>query len=473
MDDTVDRATLALSQRPPTPDAPAPQPQLQTEPPHQSRVVRWLVALVLAIAAIFAWEQFQKYESPGSANRAGAAPPQTIRDGAIVSGDMPLYINALGAVTPLATVTVRSQVNGQLQQIGFKEGQLVKEGDFLAQIDPRPFQATLAQYQAQQAKDTALYNQAQSDLQRYQTLSKQDSIATQQVADQEFLVKQDKAAMESDQAQIDSANLNIVYAHIVSPVTGRVGLRQVDQGNFIQMTDANGIVVVTQLEPISVLFSVPEDNLPQIFARLKTGATLPVVVFDRANVTQLATGSLDAVDNQIDATTGTVKIRAKFDNTDDILFPQQFVNVRLLVDTMKDAVIAPSAAVQQGSKGPFVYIVNDDETVSVRQVKTGPVERERTAILAGLKVGEKVVIDGVDRLRDGAKVQVRNNLAPQAGADSDAPSHEGRGQGGGQRGRRQGQNQGDGAPAPASSDPQGQASPSQGSSSQARSDPSH
>jgi membrane fusion protein, multidrug efflux system len=477
MDDTVDRARLALSQRPTAPESPAPEPQLQTEPPHKSRVVRWLVALALAVAGIFAFEQFQKYESTDNANRGGGAPPQTIRDAAIVSGDMPLYINALGAVTPLATVTVRTQIAGQLQQIAFKEGQMVNQGDFLAQIDDRPYRATLAQNEAQLAKDTELYNQAQSDLQRYQTLAKQDSIATQQVADQEFLVKQDHAAMASDQAQIDSAKLNITYCHIVSPVTGRIGLRQIDQGNYVQPTDANGLVVVTELEPISVVFSVPEDNLPQIFARLKAGATLPVVVFDRANVSQLATGSLDAVDSQIDTTTGTVKIRAIFDNKDDILFPQQFVNARLLVDTMKGAVIAPNAAVQQGSKGPFVYVVNDDDTVSVRQVKAGPVDGERTTILSGLKVGDQVVIDGVDRLRDGAKVSVRNNPTPQAGADSGGGASReahGHGQGGGQHAHRQGQNQSDAASAPATTqDPQTQSPSGQGSPNQARSDPAH
>jgi multidrug efflux system membrane fusion protein len=472
MDDTVDRARLAPSQRPPAPELPAPQRQLQSEPPHKSRLVRWLVAIALAIAAIFAWEQFQKYESGGeNANRGAGGPPQTIRDAAVTSGDMPININALGAVTPLATVTVRTQVNGQLQQIAFQEGQMVKAGDFLAQVDPRPFQAQLAQYQAQLDKDTALYNQAQSDLQRYQTLSKQDSIAAQQVADQEFLVKQERAAMASDQAQIESANLNITYAHIVSPVTGRAGLRQVDQGNFVQTTDANGIVVVTQIEPISVVFSVPEDYLPQILARLRAGASLPIVVFDRANVTQLATGVLGAVDNQIDATTGTVRIRAMSENKDDILFPQQFVNVRLLVDTMKNSVIAPNPAIQQGSQGPFVYVVNPDDTVSVRQVKTGPVDGERTAVLSGLKVGENVVIDGVDRLREGAKVTVRNSPPQANGAPGGAASRQG--QGDGQGGRRHGQNQQAADPAQSSQDQQSENSPMKGASSPAQPDQAH
>ena len=416
MDDTVDRAKLDASPQPAAPVAPAPEPP--PEPPPRKkrrRLTRWLVVVVLAIAAIFIWEQFQKPETEQqTAGRSGGPPPQTIRDAEVTTGDVPIIINALGAVTPLATVTIRTQVNGQLQSVGFTEGQIVKAGDFLAQIDARPFQAQAAQYQGQLEKDTALYNQAQADLQRYQMLNRQDSIAKQQVEDQEFLVKQDHAAMTIDQAQIDSANLNIAYAHIVAPVSGRVGLRQVDPGNYVQTSDTNGIVLLTQLEPISVIFTVAEDFLPQIRARMATGATLPVAIYDRANVTKLQDGHLAFVDNQIDVTTGTVRLRALFDNKDDSLFPQQFVNARLTVDTMANAVVAPNAAIQQGAQGPFVYVVNSDDTVSVRQIKAGPVDGQRTAILSGLKAGERVVIDGVDRLRDGAKVSVRNGSAPGA-----------------------------------------------------------
>jgi multidrug efflux system membrane fusion protein len=273
-------------------------------------------------------------------------------------------------------------------------------------------------------KDTALYNQAQADLQRYQMLNRQDSIAKQQVEDQEFLVKQYHAAMTIDQGQIESAKLNIAYCHIVAPVAGRVGLRQVDPGNYVQTTDANGIVLLTQLEPISVIFTVAEDYLPQIQARMKSGATLPVAIYDRANVNKLQDGKLAFIDNQIDVTTGTVKLRALFDNKDDSLFPQQFVNARLTVDTLANAIVAPNAAIQQGAQGPFVYVVNADDTVSVRQIKTGPVDGERTAILSGLKPGEHVVIDGVDRLRDGAKVAVRNTPA-QSGAAGKSPGADG------------------------------------------------
>ena len=445
MDDTVDSATLESPHSPLTPGAPAPHYESPERPPkRRSSLIRWLAILILAIAAVFIWEQFQKRESESDKSGKSGAPPQTIRDAQATTADVPIIINALGAVTPLATVTVRTQINGQLQTVGFEEGQIVNKGDFLAQIDARPYQATLAQFQGQLEKDTALYNQAQADLERYQTLNRQDSIAKQQVEDQEFLVKQDHAAMATDQAQIDSAKLNITYCHIVAPVTGRVGLRQVDPGNYVQTTDANGLVLLTQLEPISVIFTVPEDNLPQIMARTKSGATLPVAIYDRANVNKLQDGKLAFIDNLIDVTTGTVKLRALFENKDDSLFPQQFVNARLTVDTMSNAVVAPNAAIQQGSQGPFVYVVNDDSTVSVRQIKSGPVDGERTAILSGLKAGENVVIDGVDRLRDGVKVVVRNTPS-QPGATTKPP-----GAGGatepsqqGQHRRRQGPGQSD------------------------------
>ena len=362
--------------------------------------------------------------APG-AGRSGGSPGQTIRDAVAAKGDIPLTVDALGVVTSLATVTVRTQIAGNLQQVGFTEGQIVKAGDFLAQIDPRPYEATLAQAQGQLAKDTALHAQAEADLARYQTLSKQNSIALQQVEDQSFLVAQDQAAMASDQAQIDAANLNIAYCRIVAPIGGRVGLRQVDQGNYVQVTDPNGIVVITQIQPISVIFAVPEDNLPQIAARLKGGATLPVTAFDRANVKSLATGTLTTFDNQIDTTTGTFKLRAGFANENDALFPNQFVNARLLVDTLSGAVVVPNAAVQLGPNGNFVYVVKDDDTVTVRNIKIGPADADRTSVSSGLAVGEKVVIDGADRLREGAKVAVRNSPAPGAaptpGADQTKP----------------------------------------------------
>ena len=325
---------------------------------------RWgkvALALALAAAIVVAWQYVENIApSTNQGTAPAAAPAQTVRDAPAVKGDMPITIDALGVVTPLATVMVKTQIAGKLMSVGFQEGQLVKAGDFLAQIDSRPYEAALALAQAQLAKDTALHEQAQSDLARYETLSKQDSIALQQVVDQQFLVAQDKAAMGSDQAQIDTANLNIAYCHIVAPVGGRVGLRQVDPGNYLQPSDTTGIVVITQIDPISVVFSTPEDNLPQIAARLNAGATLPVTAFDRANVKQLATGTLTTYDNQVDVTTGTFKLRATFANSDAALFPNQFVNVLLLVDTLSGAVLAPNAAIQLGANGSFVYVVNAD-----------------------------------------------------------------------------------------------------------------
>jgi len=375
-------------------------------------VIRIALVVALAAAAIFAWQKFENIApstSEGQNSGRSGQPPQTVRVGAVALGDMPLTIDALGTVTPFETVTIKTQIAGALQQVEFSEGQTVKTGDFLAQIDPRPYEAALAQAKGQLAKDQALLGQAQSDLARYEQLNKQDSISKQQVDDQAALVAQDKAAILTDQAQVKTAELNLAYTHIVSPVTGRVGLRLVDPGNYLQPSDATGIVVITQIDPISVVFTTPEDNLPRIAARLNSGAKLKVTVLDRDNVNALATGVLTTFDSQIDVTTGTIKMRATFDNPNGVLFPQQFVNVRLLVDTMTGATLAPNAAIQLGASGNFVYLLNEDSTVSKRDVTTGPTDGKRTVIASGLKAGDKVVIDGVDRLRDGAKVTVVDN----------------------------------------------------------------
>ena len=406
--------------------APVAAAQKIEQPPRQRRLRRGLMAAALAGGVLLAWQYYENL-APGTvdaqkpATPAGA-PPQTVRDAPATKGDIPITIDALGTVTPIATITVRTQIAGKLQEVAFKEGQLVKSGDFLAQIDSRPYQATLAQAHGQLAKDTALLAQAQSDLARYQTLVKQDSIARQQVDDQGFLVQQDKAAMAADQAQIDAATLNINYTHITAPIGGRVGFRLVDQGNYVQPSDANGLVVITQLQPITVFFSIPEDSLQLVATRLNSGATLPVTVFDRNNVHQLAVGELTTIDNQVDTTTGTVKLRATFANDDFALFPNQFVNVRLLADTLAGAVVAPNAAIQLGSIGNFVYVVRDDNSVSVRKVTIGVADAQSTAVLSGLSVGEKVVIDGVDRLREGAKVIVRNAPEANASAAASAPA---------------------------------------------------
>ena len=378
----------------------------------------FVVIAALAAAAVYAWK---KYESaapsakPDETSGRPAQPPQTVRVAPVIVGDMPINIDALGTVTPFETVTIRTQIAGTLQNVGFTEGQTVKAGDFIAQIDPRPYEAALAQAQGQLAKDTALLTQAQGDLARYQQLAERDSIAQQQVTDQMSLVAQDKAAIAADQALVKTAELNVAYTHIVSPVTGRVGFRLVDPGNYLQPSDASGIVVITQIDPISVVFTTPESNLQRIAARLNAGAKLPVSVLDRDNVHALATGTLTTFDSQIDVTTGTIRMRSTFDNPKGVLFPNQFVNVRLLVDTMTGATLAPNAAIQLGASGDFVYLLKDNSTVAKRDVAVGPTDGKHTVITSGLAGGDKVVIDGVDRLRDGAKVKIADPAAAGAG----------------------------------------------------------
>ncbi len=409
MNETVDPAKTRVAE----PTSAPMQPPAAT----RRRGPRFIVAIVLAIVALVAFERWERL-APGTvdANKApdkAAPPPQTIRAAPAERGDMPINIDALGTVTPLATVTVKTQIAGRLMNLGFQEGQRVKAGDFIAQIDSRPYEAALAQAQAQLAKDTATYQQAQADLARYQTLSRQDSIARQQVDDQVFLVAQTRATIGVDQAQIDTAKLNLTYTRIVSPIAGRVGLRLVDAGNYVQPGDAAGLVVITELDPISIVFNTPEDNLPRIAPRVAAGAQLPVTALDRANVQSLGVGVLTTYDNQVDTTTGTFKLRATFTNSGGALFPSQFVNVRMLVDTVKNAVLAPNAAVQIGQSGPFVYVVKDAKTVEVRPIKTGATDSQRTVVSEGLEAGESLVVDGVDRLRDGAAVRI-------AGAKADA-----------------------------------------------------
>ncbi|MBN3792692.1 MdtA/MuxA family multidrug efflux RND transporter periplasmic adaptor subunit, partial [Burkholderia sp. Ac-20353] len=332
--------------------------------------------------------------------------PQPVQVASATHGEMPIVLSALGTVTPLANVTVKTQLSGYLQSVAFQEGQLVNKGDVLAQIDPRPYQNALENAEGTHARDEALLATARLDLKRYQTLLAQDSIASQTVDTQKSLVKQYEGTVKTDQAAIDTARLNLVYARITAPVSGRVGLRQVDPGNYVTPGDTNGIVVITQLQPMSVIFTTSEDNLPSIVKQVNAGSKLSVTAYDRSNTTPLETGSLATLDNQIDTTTGTVKLRATFDNKEGLLFPNQFVNTRLLVDVIRDATIVPTSAVLTGSIGQFVYIVKPDDTVTVRKVKIGPVDGERTSIVSGVTVGERVVTDGSDRLREGSKITI-------------------------------------------------------------------
>jgi multidrug efflux system membrane fusion protein len=397
------------------------------------RVIPTLIGLLLvAGAGYFAWHELSASPAPAPNGRGRGAqgPAQPVGVATVAHGNIRIIQDALGTVTPLATVTVKTQIAGTLQQIAFTEGQEVQKGDFLTQIDDRPYQALLAQYEGQLAKDQGLLKQAQADLARYQTLVRQDSIARQQADDQAFLVMQDQGAIRSDQAQIDAQKLNITYCHVVAPTAGRVGLRQVDQGNYVQTSDTNGIVVITQLKPMSVVFSIPEDVLPSVQARVAAKASLSVAAFDRANVTRIATGTLSTTDNQIDTTTGTVKLRAIFPNDDEKLFPNQFVNARLLIDTLSNVLVVPKAAVQTGAPGTFVYAVSPDNVVSVVKVTTGPTDGDNVQIVSGLDAGARVVIDGADRLRAGAKVTVQGanppaaDTAAPAGSGPDAGEHE-------------------------------------------------
>ncbi len=341
---------------------------------------------------------------PGGFGGAGA--PLTVGVGKVVSGDVPVTVDALGTVTPLATVTVRAQVNGVLTKLAFKEGQMVAAGDVLAQLDAGPFRAALDQVRANLQRDQAQLTNAQVDLKRYSDLLKQDSVSQQQYDTQAALVRQLEAAVASDRAASEAAQLNLDYCRIRSPVAGRVGLRQLDVGNLVQAGAATGLVVVTQLQPITVLFSLPEDVIGDVTRHMAGGTPLSVDLYDRAQAHKLSTGRLVATDNEIDPTTGTLKLRASFDNADLALVPNQFVNVRLLLETQHDRKLVPGAALQQGSAGTYVYVVNDDHSVAMRAVKTGPVAAERVAIDDGLALGETVVVDGADQLRDGARVTI-------------------------------------------------------------------
>jgi membrane fusion protein, multidrug efflux system len=359
----------------------------------------------LIVAGVVWWSRQQiAPQQPGGGRNAAA---MSIVPEAVVKGDVGITLNALGTVTSLATVTVRTQISGYLVRIDFKEGQDVKKGDLLAEIDSQPYEAALAQAKGQLARDEALLKGAQVDLTRYQNLAAQNAVPRQTLDTQIAQVAQDQGTVEADRGQVKAAEVNLQYCRILSALDGRVGLRQVDQGNYVTPADPNGLVVITQLEPISVLFTLPEDNLQAVLKRMQDGATLATTAYDRSGTNKIADGTLQTFDSQIDPTTGTIKARAQFVNEAKTLYPNQFVNIQLLVDTHKDVTVMPSAGVQRGVPGTFVYLVNADGTVSVRKIVLGATDGERVEVSSGLVPGDRIVVDGADKLRDGAKINVR------------------------------------------------------------------
>jgi multidrug efflux system membrane fusion protein len=407
------------------------RPSVSSSPRPRRRLFAWIV--VLLIVAGIAWLVLRPkigadqngHPRAGARHRGAGAmaamaePAVPVRVYAAATKDVDISLPALGTVTAYNTVTVRSRVDGELVQVNFQEGQHVKAGDVLAQIDPRPFNVQLQQALGTQQQNQAQLENARRDLARYQTLYKQDSIAKQQVDTQAALVRQFEGTLKTDQAAVDNARLQLTFARITAPISGRLGLRQVDPGNLVSSSDTNGLVVITQTQPIAVIFTLPETQLPEVREQLRAGRTLRVDAYDRANTKRLATGVLETLDNQIDVTTGTVKLKARFDNADDALFPNQFVNVQLLVETRKGMTVIPNGAVQRGSQGPFVFVAEPDNTVSVRQLKLGPVSGELVVVNDGVKPGDRVVVEGTDRLRAGAKVEVVTDpaaIAPTPGA---------------------------------------------------------
>ena len=372
----------------------------------------WIVLLVVCLIGVGAYFFFVKAQSPAAQKGQGPVTPMVpVVAAEAKKAGFNVYISGLGSVTPVNTITVHTRVDGQLMEVLYREGQIVSSGDLLARLDPRPFEVQLTQAEGQMARDEAQLKNAQLDLERYRTLWAQDSVAKQQLDTQEALVRQLEGTVKNAQGQIDSAKLNLVYCQITAPVSGRVGLRLVDPGNIVHATDTNGLVVITQLQPITIIFPIPEDNLPQVLARLKAGGPLPVEAYDREMRQRLAVGSLLTVDNQIDPTTGTVRLKAIFSNERNELFPNQFVNARLLVDVRRDATVVPSPAIQRGPQGTFVYAVKADRTATVRTVTVGEIQGGEALIKSGLSPGELVVIDGAERLKEGTRVDLR----PQSG----------------------------------------------------------
>ncbi len=393
----------------------------------------WLIVIVIAIVAGVWYWHAQKPDAPsgqqasGQQRKAGGGRPgmrgalAPVQAATAVSAAVPRYLSGLGTITAANTVTVRSRVDGQLMALHFQEGQQVKAGDLLAEIDPSQFKVALAQAEGQLARDKATLANARRDLARYQQLSKTNLVSRQELDAQQALVNETLGTIKADEAAVASAQLQLTWSRITAPVDGRVGLKQVDIGNQISSGDTNGIVVLTQTHPIDVLFTLPESDIATIVQAQKAGKTLTVEAWDRTNKQKLSTGTLLSLDNQIDATTGTIKLKGRFENQDDALFPNQFVNARMLVDTQQDAIVIPTAALQMGNDGHFVWVLNSDNKVSKHTVTTGIQDSEKVVIAAGLSAGDRVVTDGIDRLTEGASVEVVEAHNAQTEAPSPKP----------------------------------------------------
>ena len=374
----------------------------------------WIVLVAVCLLAVGAYFYFT------SSSKSQQAKQTVVRAAPVVTavakkGDVSIYVVGLGSVTPLATVTVKSRVDGALMKVLYKEGQIVSSGQLLAEIDPRPYEAQVTQASGQLVRDQALLDNARLDLKRYQMLAEQDSVAKQQLDTQAALVRQDEGTVKFDQGLLDNAKLQVIYSRITAPVSGRIGLRLVDPGNIIHASDANGLAVITQLQPITVVFPISEDNVPAVLAKMKSGGRIQVDAFNRDQSQKLSTGYLLTIDNQIDPTSGTVKLKAVFENKDNSLFPSQFVNARLLLDTKRNITTVPASAIQRSPQGTFVFIVKEDKTASMRAVRVGPGEADIVSIEEGLTPGDVVVVEGAERLRDGSKVEL-----PTQGQDAKA-----------------------------------------------------
>ena len=405
------------------------RPRTASKPSRSRRWIWPVVLLVMGIGIYFVWSRTKTTQSASSATKkgkggAGGAPVPVVAAKSR-KGDIGVYFTGLGAVTPIYTVTVKSRVDGELMSVNYKEGDLVHQGDLLVQIDPRPFEVQLTQAQGQLIKDQATLDNARIDLARYKTLVAQQAIPEQQYATQQSTVTQDEGIVKTDQGLIDSANLNITYSRITAPITGRIGLRLVDPGNIIHASDTNGLLVITQIQPISVIFTIAEDQLPIVVQKMTAGQLLTVDAYSRDMTTKISSGTLTTLDNEIDPTTGTLRLRATFDNQDNALFPNQFVNARLLVQEKHGVTLVPNAAIQRNAQATYVYVVKPDSTVTVRQITIATTEGDNSEVTSGLTPGEVVVMTGVDKLQEGTKVnaQIPSANAPaNSSANPSAPS---------------------------------------------------